>query len=295
MTLRVGTRGSDLALAQTRWVIDRLRQIAPALKVETVTIETQGDRYTGPIGDEHWPIGGFVGAIESALLAGRIDAAVHSYKDLPTAETPGLVIAAVPHRELPDDVLVTAEPFVADGPSRRLRIGTSSARRAAQLRWFFPSVDVVPVRGNVPTRLAKVRALDLDGVVLAAAGLCRLGIVPEHAVALPIDRFVPAPAQGALAVQIRAGDDRSPLAQLDHPTTRLAITAERSFLAALGAGCQTPAGAIAMIQDDEIRLLGQLFSKDGTRIGQDVEVGPDPAALGEILAGRLARELQGVS
>lgn len=291
MKLRVGTRGSDLALAQTRWVVDRLRERHASLAIETVVIQTQGDVHVGPIAGEHWPIGGFVGAIERALIDGKIDLAVHSLKDLPTNETPGLAIVAVPVREVPNDVLVSAGAASLEQLPPNPRIGTGSPRRSAQLRAAIAGVQVVPIRGNVPTRLAKVDALGLDGVVLAAAGLNRLGISPPHAIMLQTDRFAPAPGQGALAVQMRDGDDSSPVRPLDHAQTRRAVLAERSFLRSLGAGCQTPAGALAVVEDDAVRLFAQLFSTDGNRMISGKQVGPDPTAVGEALAERLARNL----
>lgn len=295
MKLRIGTRGSDLALAQTNWVIEQLRRVEPNVQIETVIISTHGDRHAGPIGGEHWPIGGFVGAIEQELLAGRIDAAVHSYKDLPTAETPGLAIVAVPVRETPNDVLVSAAPLSSDDSQAALRIGTSSARRAAQIRWVWPRAEIVPVRGNVPTRIAKIAEMGLDGLVLAAAGLNRLGLIPEHFVVLPADRFVPAPGQGALAVQVRSASVAESAAanfgKLDHSPTRRAVNAERAFLKALGAGCQTAAGALAMTNGEQICLHGQLFSMDGGRMIDGAECGDSPAVVGETLAIRLASEL----
>lgn len=315
MKIRIGTRGSDLALAQTNWVIEQLRRVEPDVQVETVIISTHGDRHAGPIGGEHWPIGGFVGAIEQELLAGRIDAAVHSFKDLPTGETPGLIIAAVPSRETPNDVLVSAAPLSLDDPQAALRIGTSSARRSAQVRWMWPRAEVVPIRGNVPTRIARIGELGLDGVVLAAAGLNRLGLIPEHLIVLPDDRFVPAPGQGALAVQVRSESKRTQgrfassnssglelnpglfvecLRRLDHEATRRAVQAERAFLSALGAGCQTPAGALAIAEGDDLMLRGQLFSPDGGAMADGVQQGDDPTALGELLATKLRAELQGM-
>jgi len=293
MKLRVGTRGSDLALAQTRLVMDALQALRPELVFEQVVIQTHGDEYLGQFGDEHWPVGGFVSAIEQALLADRIDVAVHSYKDLPTNETPGVTIAAVPQREVAHDVLVTAVPIVFEAPPDRLRIGTSSARRAAQLRRVLPKVEIVPIRGNVPTRLAKIAAMGLDGIVLAGAGLRRLQLNPPHLLPLPTDRFVPAPGQGALAVQVRSGHDASVVQPLDHPPTRRAVEAERSFLRTLGAGCQTPAAALAATDARRIYLHGQLFTPDGADMVDAVEIGTDPTEVGRQLAEHLARELLG--
>lgn len=289
--LRVGSRGSDLALWQTGWVTDRLCRAHPNVSVERVIIKTHGDTAVDQRFDADWPVGGFVAAIEQALLANAIDFAVHSYKDLPTAATLGLVIAAVPEREIVDDVLVTREPISLSDIGAGFRLGTSSPRRAAQFR-RLAAVEIVEIRGNVPTRVAKVQSENLDGVVLAAAGLKRLGIRPEHIIDLPVDRFVPAPAQGALAVQTRENSEALELVRaLDHAPTRRAIKAERSFLKAISAGCHTPVGALASLDGDLIALHAQLFNDDGSRLADGVETGTDPAAVGEALAKRLLQAL----
>lgn len=285
--LRVGTRGSDLALRQTRWVCDLVRMIHAGVEFEEVVIKTHGDIATGQPLDTDFPVGGFVSAIEGALLDGHIDFAVHSYKDLPTAETPGLMIAAVPTREVPHDVLVTRDPVDLSNLPRGIRLGTSSPRRAAQFRWVA-DVQIVPIRGNVPTRVAKAASGEVDGVVLAAAGLKRLGLRPPNLIDLPVDRFVPAPAQGALAVQIREADANAALlAAIEHNPSRQCVEAERSLLRNLHAGCHTPVGALATSSGGTITLYGQLFSDDGLRRIEGVEIGHDPDALGERLAKQL--------
>jgi hydroxymethylbilane synthase len=290
--LRVGTRGSDLALRQTRWVCDLLRTVHSGLGFEEVVIKTHGDISTGQPLDTDFPVGGFVSAIEQALLDGRIDFAVHSYKDLPTAATPGLMIAAVPSREAPHDVLVTREPVVLLNLPRGIRLGTSSPRRAAQFR-RLANVQIVPIRGNVPTRVAKVESGELDGVVLAAAGLKRLGLRPRNLIDLPLDWFMPAPAQGALAVQVREGDAIAALlAPIEHRPSRSAVEAERSFLRNINAGCHTPVGALATVSGSTITLRGQLFSDDGSRMVEGGEMGDDPHTIGARLAEELARKLQ---
>jgi hydroxymethylbilane synthase len=221
------------------------------------------------------------------LLDGHIDFAVHSYKDLPTAETPGLMIAAVPTREAPHDVLVTREPVDLSNLPRGMRLGTSSPRRAAQFR-RLADVQIVPIRGNVPTRVAKVENGEVDGVILAAAGIKRLGLHPPHLIDLPLDRFVPAPAQGALAVEVREGESTATLLlAIEHSPSRSAVEAERSFLRHLHAGCHTPVGTLARLCGNTITLRGQLFSDNGLRMVEGVETGHDPDALGERLANRL--------
>ena len=290
--LRVGTRGSDLALTQTRWVCARLRTAHPSVEIEEVVIKTHGDvAAEQPLG-AGFPADGFVGAIEQALLAARIDFAVHSYKDLPTRATPGLLIAAVSQREAAHDVLLTREPVALDAIPDGFRLGTSSPRRAAQFR-RLGNVEIVPLRGNVPTRIEKLSRAGLDGIVLAAAGLNRLGIRHPHAVDLPVDRFVPAPGQGALAVQCREGDDtRERLHAMDHAPSRRAVDAERAFLAGVDAGCHTPVGALATFDGATLRLHGQLFDDAGERMVEGVELGDEPITLGARLAAQLLKRLQ---
>ncbi len=289
--LRVGTRGSDLALRQTRWVCDLVQTVKAGVEFEEIVIKTHGDIASAQPLDTDFPVGGFVSAIEQALLEGRIDFAVHSYKDLPTAATPGLMIVAVPIREVPHDVLVTREPVDLERLPNGLKLGTSSPRRAAQFR-RLAEVRIVAIRGNVPSRVAMVEKGEVDGVVLAAAGLKRLGLRPPNLIDLPIDRFVPAPAQGALAVQVREADSIAALvAAIEHRPSRLAVESERSFLRSLHAGCHTPVGALAAMNGNTISLHGQLFSDDGLRMVEGVETGDDPQAVGTSLAGRLAQEL----
>jgi hydroxymethylbilane synthase len=289
--LRVGTRGSQLALAQTRWVCARLRSAQSSVTTEEVVIKTHGDVERDRPFDETWPVGGFVTALESALRNGGIDVAVHSYKDLPSAAPEDLVVAAVPVREAVHDVLVTRAAIDLAELRDGFRVGTSSPRRAAQIR-RAADVEVLPLRGNVPTRLGKLEAGEYDGIVCAAAGLRRLGLEPAHQIVLPPQRFVPAPAQGALAVQTRAGDPAAALVNtLEHADARRTVDAERAFLARVAAGCQTPLGASARIESGSIALRGQLFSDDGTRWAEGVEVGNDPAAIGGRLAERLLDEL----
>lgn len=294
-TLRVGTRGSDLALWQTRWVSDRLRAIHPSVAIEQVIIKTYGDVAKDQQFDRDWPVGWFVGAIERALASQQVDFAVHSYKDMPSAATPGLVIAAVPGREAVHDVLVTREPVELDHLSGEFRLGTSSPRRAAQFRRFC-GVEVVPVRGNVPTRVAKVMKQQLDGVVLAAAGLNRLGIDVPNRIDLPVNRFVPSPAQGALAIQVREGGAEEELIRaLDDESARRRVNAERAFLAAVGAGCHVPIGALAEVRGANVTLCGQLFSEDGKRLAEGELSGENPFEVGTQLAKRLMHDLGGAT
>jgi len=296
--LRVGTRGSELALWQTRWVCAELCKIHPSLQIEEVVIKTHGDAVTDrPFGGD-WPVGAFVRAIEQALLEKRINFAVHSYKDLQTAPTAGLMIAAVPPRQVVHDVLLTREPVDLTGLPAGFKVGTSSPRRSAQFR-RLGGVEVVPIRGNVPTRVAKLNRENLDGIVLAAAGLHRLGINHVPRIDLPTDRFVPAPAQGALAVQTHEGDKAVEIiSPLDDAPSRTAVTAERSFLQGINAGCHTPAAALATVTTNgptngtTISLHAQLFTDDGKHMAEETKTGKAPQPLGLSTAKQLLRKLK---
>ena len=290
--LRIGTRGSELALRQTRLVIDLLREAHAELDFEEVILRTHGDIHAAqPMTESDWPVGGFVGTIERALLEEEIDIAVHSLKDLPTVPTPGLTVAAIPERASPHDVLVLDRPASLDALSPDWRVGTSSPRRIAQLRQRGLTY-ASPVRGNVPTRLSMV-GRELNGVVLAAAGLERLGLAPEHAIDLPLEDFSCAPGQGALAVQCREPDAKliGLLKAVDHAESRRAVEAERAVLRSLGAGCQTPLGAYARIEGDSVNLAAQLFSPDHETVVTERLRGRDSETVGRELATRLAAAL----
>jgi hydroxymethylbilane synthase len=247
--LRVGTRPSALAVAQSGLVAQRMQ--AAGHPAELVTIATPGDRSSAPIAQ--LGIGVFVSALRDALAAGEVDVAVHSYKDLPTAPDPRLALAAVPTREDPRDALVARGGEVLGGLPPGSTVGTGSPRRSAQLEALGLGLRVVPIRGNVDTRLRKVADGELDAVVVAAAGLRRLGRVDEATELLDPLQMLPAPAQGALAVECRADDSelRAALARvLDDTHTRAAVTAERAVLATLEAGCSAPVGALADVVSD---------------------------------------------
>ena len=296
----LGTRASALARAQAEVVASRLRAAWPELGVETRTLVTAGDR-TQAAGRPLPEIGGkglFTEELERALRAGEIDLAVHSLKDLPTQEGPGVIVAGVCARDDPRDCLVCRDGLVLSELPAGAVVGTSSLRRAAQLLALRPELEVRSIRGNVDTRVRKVREGEYDAAVLAAAGVLRLGL--GHAVSewLPTETMLPAPGQGALAVQCRASDDAvlELLAPLEDPDTRAETTAERSFLSALGGGCAAPVAALARagatgsrdtLPDGASRvfLRGLVASADGQSVVR-VEGEGEPAALGE----RLARE-----
>jgi hydroxymethylbilane synthase len=249
VTLRIGTRGSALALAQTRGVADALT--AAGARVEIVTVATAGDRSAGPIAEIG--VGVFTSALRDALAAGEIDVAVHSYKDLPTKPDPRFSAPAVPIREDPRDALVARDGRALADLGPGAVIGTGSPRRAAQLRALGFGFCVTGLRGNVDTRIRKVAEGQLDAVVLAAAGLRRIGRLDEVSELLDPMRMVPAPAQGALAVECRADemDTEHLLAgALGHEPSRQAVTAERTVLAVLEAGCTAPVGALAEVMAD---------------------------------------------
>ncbi|WP_298749014.1 hydroxymethylbilane synthase [uncultured Serinicoccus sp.] len=243
--LRLGTRRSALATSQSGWVADRLREAGR--EIELVLVTTEGDTSRRSL-TEIGGTGVFASALRGALLDGRIDLAVHSLKDLPTAPADGLVVAAVPEREDPRDVLVARDGLaLADLPAGAV-VGTGSPRRAAQLGLLRPDLEIRDIRGNVDSRIRMVRDQVLDAVVLARAGLARLGRLDEATQVLDTEDMIPAAGQGALAVECRA-DDTGLAAELagilDHPATRAAVSAERAALAALEAGCTAPVGALA--------------------------------------------------
>lgn len=286
--VRVGTRGSPLALSQTRWVVE---QFSPRL-VEIVVIKTSGDRLAqAPLAD----LGGkglFVKEIEEELLNGQVDFAVHSLKDLPAEIPPGLCLAALPQREDPRDVLVSRSQGGIDALPKRAVVGTGSLRRRVQLLASRPDLTVEPIRGNVDTRLRKLESGAFDAVVLAAAGLNRLGVSPEGAHWLPPEEFIPAVGQGILAIEARQGDSATLdlLGDLDHAETRQRALAERAFLLRLGGSCRTPVAAHADISDNkEMAVVGMVASLDGRRMIRARVSGP--AAGAEALGEKLAEEL----
>ncbi|MGH3902779.1 MAG: hydroxymethylbilane synthase [Pseudonocardiaceae bacterium] len=247
--LRLGTRGSALALAQAEWVAEQLR--AAGAQVRIVQVRTAGDASSAPIAEIG--VGVFVSALREALVAGEIDAAVHSYKDLPTAADPRLVLAAVPLRADPRDALVARDGMVLGELPPGAVLGTGSPRRGAQLRALGLGLEVRPIRGNVDSRIRRVTLGELDGVVVAAAGLARLGRIGEATELLDPLQMLPAPAQGALACECRVADlDTEHLlgGVLDDGGVRAAVTAERAVLAALEAGCSAPVGALADVVED---------------------------------------------
>jgi len=278
--LRIGTRGSRLALAQSREVADAIS--ASGVETELVTVTTAGDRGADPASDPAGVKGLFVTEIVRALLDGEVDLAVHSAKDLPADDTDGVVIGGVPERASALDVLVTRDGDLRPGA----RVGTSSIRRRAQVFRLRPDVIVEDLRGNVDTRLRKLGDGEVDALIIAGAGLLRLGIVPEHAAPMSLAEMVPAPGQGCLAVQARASDGATieVLSALDHAASRMALEAERGLMARLGGGCALPLGAFAESVPRGVRLLAIALSPDGSRIVRTEVDGETPDEVAELAA-----------
>ncbi len=315
LPIRIGTRASKLALTQSQWVAGQLAAAHPGLACQLVHITTSGDRQaTQPLPQ----IGGkglFTRELEEALLRGDIDLAVHSLKDLPTQLPHGLVVASVPVRAPANDALIAPErpSGTADGSSPILalpsgaRVGTSSPRRAAQLRLARPDLNCLPIRGNLDTRLRKLAEGQADAIVLALAGLVRLGLaasewqvasgkwrVAEHGgfviEALPFEAMLPAPGQGALAIEAREGSSGAAIAAaIADPAATVATAAERALLDALGGGCSMPLGAYAELLGDALRLRAVLLSPDGSAVARADLTGSaaDPVALARAVANAL--------
>jgi len=264
--IRIGTRGSALAMAQTGLIAERVAK-ASGLEVELVPITTHGDNSTEPLAS----LGGtgvFASALREALLAGECDLLVHSFKDLPTAEYPGLTVAAVPKRADARDAFCGRDGLTLEALPAGSRVGTGAPRRSAQLRLARPDLEVVGIRGNVDTRLGRVTEGDLDAVVLAAAGLGRLGRIEAASELFDLSRWPTAPAQGALALealQEHSAELGSVLRAVDHGPSRMAALAERAVLAELQAGCSAPVGASAVLDGEMLFLSATVYADDGQR------------------------------
>ncbi|MBN6811350.1 MULTISPECIES: hydroxymethylbilane synthase [Kocuria] len=292
---RVGTRGSQLAMTQSRWAAEAVSR-AGGIDHELVTVRTEGDVLTGPL-SQMGGTGVFATALRSQVLDGAVDLAVHSLKDLPTAAVTGLTIAALPQREDPRDALCARDGLTLDELPEGAAVGTGSPRRVAQLRALRPDLRIVDIRGNVGTRLNRVAPGDpgdLDAVVLAASGLKRLGLEGRITEYLDPHRMLPAPGQGALALEVSAeltADSglATGLAAVDHLPTRLAVTAERSVLARLEAGCAAPVGTFARLVDGDLELDVVVANPDGSEVMRRTESAREPSveaarALGQRVA-----------
>ena len=308
-TLRIGTRGSELALWQAHHVAGLLSRLEGApghLQIEILEIRTEGDHVLDRPLSEVPGKAFFTKEIEEALAAGHVDLAVHSLKDLPTELPEGLALAAVLEREDPRDVWLAKGGAAGAGLMALApggKVGTSSLRRRALLARHRPDLELVDLRGNVPTRVRRVEEGKYDAIILAAAGVKRLGLERHITEYLALDRFLPAVAQGAVAVEIRAQDDitRDWVRRLNHPPTYLATAAERALLARLEGGCQVPVGALATLAGEELRLTAEVVTLDGRRFVTARRSGPAsrPEELGralaeELIAGGAAAILAGI-
>lgn len=291
--IKIGTRGSPLALWQSAWVREALAGRSPRLEIELVIIKTSGDKIQDvPLAD----LGGkglFVKEIEEALLEKRIDLAVHSLKDMPGELPQGLIIGAIPVREDPRDVLISRDRMLLKDIPGQKKIGTGSLRRKAQLLHFRPDLQIVPLRGNLDTRLKKLESEDLAGIILAAAGIHRIGLKDRISQYLDLDISLPAVGQGALALEIREGDLRLQelVDAIHHQATAICTQAERALLNRLQGGCQIPIAGHAWIQGQQIILKGLIAGLDGGKLIKDQLEGPltDPTSLGIRLAERLLK------
>lgn len=291
MRLKIGTRGSALAVTQSEWIKNRIESHHPDISVELIRIKTKGDKI---IDSPLAKIGGkglFVKEIEDALLRKDVDLAVHSIKDVPAELPDGLCLPVFPEREDPRDAFISRSYALLSDLPEGANIGTGSLRRSSQLLNMHPDLQIVPLRGNVDTRLKRIESGDMDAVVLAAAGLNRLGLSKRITELLPPDTLLPAIGQGALGLEIRE-DDKSTLEILsfmNHRQTEQAVRAERAFLKRLEGGCQVPIAGFAVIEDTSIILKGMVAELDGSIMIKDEEKGPGdrPEDLGIALADRI--------
>ncbi|KAF0159019.1 MAG: hydroxymethylbilane synthase [Syntrophaceae bacterium] len=271
MNIKIGTRGSKLALAQTNSVLESIKKIVPDITAEICVIKTSGDIMQDvsllQIGGQ----GVFVKEIQEALISGSIDLAVHSMKDVPGEIPDGLTFVAILPREDVRDILVSRGNIKMEFMPKGAKIGTGSLRRGAQIKAMLPDVTIVPLRGNIDTRLKKIETENLTGVILAAAGMKRLGYMEKIAQYLPIELMLPAVGQGALGLQIRKADSElaNVLAKLNHAATAAEVTAERSYLRALGGGCRLPIAALGKLVDKDLSLEGLVAAPNGASVCRD--------------------------
>jgi hydroxymethylbilane synthase len=290
--MRIGTRGSPLALWQANWVRESLSQAYPKLRISLVRITTKGDKLVDVSLARVGGKGLFVKEIEEKLLAGQIDLAIHSMKDVPVQLPKGLHIQSIPQREDSRDVLISKDHLTLEELPRGAKIGTSSLRRRAQLLSYRPDLTMVPLRGNVHTRLAKLETMDLDAIVLAAAGIKRMKLAGNISQPISTEVCLPAIGQGALGLETRIDDDEvnQCLSILDHEPTHQSIRAERAFLRRLGGGCQVPIAALGTVSDDGVLVLkGLVGSLDGRKLIKGMMEGEAGKALG--LGISLAKDL----
>jgi len=286
--IKVGTRGSKLALTQTNYVVEALKKAAPETEAEICVIKTSGDIMQDVSLAQIGGQGVFVKEIEEALLAGNIDLAVHSMKDVPGETPEGLTFAALMPREDARDVLVSRGNVKMEFMPKGAKIGTGSLRRAAQIKAMLPDINIFPLRGNIDTRLKKIETENLTGVILAAAGMKRMGYLEKITQYLPIELMLPAVGQGALGLQTRKGDTELAelCGKLNHPQTFAEVSAERSYLRALGGGCRLPIAAYGLLEGKRLTLEGLIAAPNGSEVIRDKVWGEIGAA--EELGKRLA-------
>ena len=286
MKLIFATRPSALARWQTQWVLNALKNINPDLECEEKIITTQGDKVLDKPLPEIGGKGLFTQELENELLSGAVHCAVHSLKDLPVDNPPGLTVGCIPARAEVRDALISKNGYTLTTLPRGASVGTSSLRRAAQILALRPDVQIVSLRGNVDTRLRKAMEGQYDAIILAGAGLTRLGLEGHVTEWLSLDVMLPAPGQGALAVQCRADDQTTLklLAALEDASTRKAVTAERAFLSGLGGGCSLPVAAYASVNGQRVTLTGLVISEDGKKAIHVNRAGTDARRLGDELA-----------
>jgi hydroxymethylbilane synthase len=291
-SIRIATRGSKLAMTQSNYVKSLLQELDPELEITLEQISTKGDRDKSDFLYKTESVGFFTSEVENALLDGRADLAVHSLKDLPTAITEGLIVAANPKREMVADAMVTNIDVssLADLPAGAT-VGTSSLRRIAQVKHINPSLECVPLRGNVETRVRKVREGQIDAAIIACAGLNRMDMSDVISAALDPEEFIPAPGQGALAIQVRADDEElnELVAKLDDKETRIRVETERAILAEMHGGCSIPLGVHSMIENDTITLIAVIAEESGEKYLRLTKQAPIAGAIA--LAKEMAAEL----
>ena len=291
MHLRIGTRGSKLALTQSEWVKGKIEAQHPDVQVELVRVKTTGDKILDAPLSKIGGKGLFVKEIEEALLSERIDLAVHSMKDVPAAQPEGLILTTFPEREDPRDAFVSTRYDDLAQLPQGARVGTGSLRRSAQLLHIRPDLELVPVRGNVDTRLRKLEAGEYEAIILAASGLKRLGLKDRISQALDVEQILPAIGQGALGLEVRR-DDEGTIGRIDflnHRETEITIKAERAFLTELDGGCQVPLAAFCRTENGQLRLEGMVAELDGSKVLRDQMRGEESEAeeMGVALARRL--------
>lgn len=287
----IGSRGSKLALVQSNLVINELKKYYPEIEFKIKEIKTKGDKILDKTFDKIGGKGLFVKEIETALLKGEIDIAVHSMKDVPSEFPKGLEISAITKREDMRDVLITKENRDFYSLKKGAKIGTSSLRRGAQLKNLRNDIEIVPVRGNVQTRIKKIEELDLDAVILAAAGLNRLGLEDQISYCFNIMDVIPAVGQGALGIETREDDSfvKEMVSKINDSPTSLAIKTERTFMKVLNGGCHVPIGAFAFIEEEKLKMVGTVASIDGEK--QIKVSGEDKVSNYEQLGKRIAEEV----